>query len=56
MKRVLQENWLLILVVAVMIGGYGLLRTSGDDIASAAEFDALVSDGTPTLIQFFSNT
>jgi len=56
MKRILQENWLLILVVAVMIGGYGFLRTSGDDIASTAEFDALVSDGTPTLIQFFSNT
>jgi hypothetical protein len=56
MKRFLRENWLVILVVVVMVGGYTFLRTPGDDLASTAEFDAIVSDGTPTLVEFYSNT
>lgn len=56
MERLLRENWLVILVVALMVGAYVFLRTPGDDLASTAEFDALVTDGTPTLINFYSNT
>lgn len=56
MERLLRENWLVILVVALMVGGYVFLRTPGDDFASTAEFDASVTDGTPTLINFYSNT
>jgi hypothetical protein len=56
MKRFLRENWLVILVVVVMVAGYTFLRTPGDDLASTAEFDAIVSDGTPTLVEFYSNT
>lgn len=56
MKRLLKENWLVILVVVVMAGGYALLRTPGDDLASTAEFDAMINDGTPTLVEFYSNT
>jgi hypothetical protein len=52
----LRENWLVILVVVVMVGGYVLLRTPGDDLASPAEFDAMVTGGTPTLVEFYSNT
>ncbi len=56
MERLLRENWLVILVVALMVGAYVFLRTPGDNLGSAAEFDALVTDGTPTLINFYSNT
>ena len=56
MKRFLKENGLVILVIAVMVGGYLFLRTPGDKMASTAEFDALVTGGTPTLIEFYSNT
>jgi hypothetical protein len=56
MKRLLRENWLVILVIAVMAGGYVFLRTPGDDLASTADFDAMISDGTPTLVEFYSNT
>lgn len=56
MKRLLRENWLVILVIAVMAGGYVFLRTPGDNLASTADFDAIVSDGTPTLVEFYSNT
>ncbi len=56
MKRFLRENGLVIVVIAVMVGGYLFLRTPGDKMASMAEFDALVTSGTPTLIEFYSNT
>lgn len=56
MKRFWRENWLVILVIAVMVGGYVLLRTPGDDLASTETFDAQVTNGTPTLVEFYSNT
>ena len=56
MKRFWRENWLVIAVIAVMAGGYLFLRTPGDDLASTAEFDAQVTSGTPTLVEFYSNT
>jgi hypothetical protein len=56
MKRFWRENWSVILVIGVMVGGYLLLRTPGDELASTATFDALVASGTPTLVEFYSNT
>jgi hypothetical protein len=56
MKRLLRENWLMILVLTVMIGGYVFLRTPGDNLASAGAFDERVRSGGPTLVEFFSNT
>ena len=56
MKRFLRENWLMIVVIAAMVGGYLFLRTPGDELASTAEFDAQVADGTPTLVEFYANT
>jgi hypothetical protein len=56
MKRFWRENWSVIAMITVMVGGYLLLRTPGDNLASVAEFDAQVSSGTPTLVEFYSNT
>jgi hypothetical protein len=56
LKRFWRENRLVILVIAVMMIGYLFLRTPGDQLASTTEFDAQVSSGTPTLIEFYSNT
>jgi hypothetical protein len=56
MQRFWRENWLVILVIAVMIGGYLFLRTPGDELASTAEFEAQVTAGTPTVVEFYSNT
>jgi uncharacterized protein HemY len=56
LKRFWRENWLVILVIAAMMVGYLLLRTPGDQLVSTAEFDAQVSNGTPTLVEFYSNT
>jgi len=56
MKRLLRENWMTVLVAVLIIVGYVLLRTPGDDLASTAEFDAQITAGTPTLVEFYSNT
>lgn len=56
MNRFLRENWLVILVIAAMVSGYLFLRTPGDELASTAAFDAQVTGGTPTLVEFYSNT
>jgi UPF0716 family protein affecting phage T7 exclusion len=56
MQRFWGENWLVILVIAAMVGGYLFLRTPGDEVASTAEFEAQVTGGTPTVIEFYSNT
>lgn len=56
MKRVLKENWLVILVIGILVGGYAFLRTPGDELASTAEFNSMITEGTPTLVYFFSNT
>ena len=56
MSQFLKENALVIVVIVAMVGGYLFLRTPGDKMASIAEFDALVTSGTPTLIEFYSNT
>lgn len=56
MQRFWGENWLVILVIAAMVGGYLFLRTPGDEVASTAKFDAQVTGGKPTVIEFYSNT
>jgi hypothetical protein len=56
MQRFWRENALVILVIAVMIGGYLFLRTPGDELASTAAFEAQVAAGMPTVVEFYSNT
>lgn len=56
MQRFWRENWLVILVITTMIGGYVFLRTPGDELASTADFDAQVTSGTPTVVEFYANT
>jgi UPF0716 family protein affecting phage T7 exclusion len=56
LRRFWRENWLVILVIATMMVGYLFLRTPGDQLVSTAEFDAQVTSGTPTLVEFYSNT
>ena len=56
MDSFLRENWVLILAIGVLVGGYLYLRTPGDKLASTAEFDERVSSGVPTLVEFYANT
>jgi hypothetical protein len=52
----LRENALFMGFLAVLIGGFLVLRTKGSQLASLDEFDALISGGQPVVVEFFSNT
>ena len=46
----------MVVVITLMVGAYLFLRTPGNELASATEFDVQVASGTPTLVEFYSNT
>lgn len=54
--QILRENWLLLLVVAAVAIVFAALRTPASDVASLAEVEAVLEDGQPTLVEFYSNT
>ena len=54
--RMLKENWLFLLVIGAMVGGFLFLRTPASAVSSVGEVDALLVDGQPTLVEFYSNT
>jgi hypothetical protein len=54
--RLLRDNWLLVLVVAGIAVAFLALRTPASAIGSMAELDAVLHNGQPTLVEFYSNT
>ena len=56
MLRVLRENWLFLLVLGGIVVAFMVLRTPASAVGSLAEVDAILQDGQPTLVEFYSNT
>jgi hypothetical protein len=56
LNRYLRENWLFVLLVGGIVGGFLFLRTPASAVASVEEVDAQLQNGQPTLVQFYSNT
>lgn len=54
--NLLRENALFLGFLAVLVVGFLVLRTRGSKFASLDEFDALIGDGQPVVIEFYSNT
>jgi hypothetical protein len=54
--RILRENWLFLLVVGGIVGAFVFLRTTASDVSSVAEVDAILQNGRPTFVEFYSNT
>ena len=54
--RVVRENWLFLLIVGGIVVGFLAFRTPARAVGSVAEVDALLQDGQPTLVEFYSNT
>ena len=54
--RFFKENWLFLLFVGGVVGGFLLLRTSASAVGSVSEVDAILQDGQPTFVEFYSNT
>jgi hypothetical protein len=54
--RILRENWLFLLVVGGIVSAFLFLRTTASDVSSVAEVDAILQNGRPTFVEFYSNT
>jgi hypothetical protein len=54
--RLLRENWLILLIVGAIAIAFFALRTPASDVASIAEVDAILTDGQPAFVEFYSNT
>jgi hypothetical protein len=55
MSAFLRENWLIIVIIAVLAVGYMLLRTPSGEVSSA-DVAASIAQGQPAVIEFYSNT
>jgi thiol-disulfide isomerase/thioredoxin len=53
--RLVRDNLLLILIVAVIGGAYLFLRTPESSVRSLAALDEALAGGRPTLLEFYSN-
>jgi len=56
LARGLRENWFFLLVIGGLLGAFLFLRTPASEVGSVAEVDAILQDGQPTLVEFYSNT
>ena len=54
--RFLRENWLVLLVVGGLVAGFMAFRTQASAVGSVKEVDAVLQDGEPTLVEFYTNT
>ena len=54
--QVLRGNWLFLLVVGGIVVAFLVLRTPASTVGSVAEMEAMLQDGQPKLVEFYSNT
>jgi hypothetical protein len=55
LSQFVRQNALLLIVLALIAGGYFFLRTRPSNIASMEGLEASLRRGQPTLIEFYSN-
>jgi hypothetical protein len=53
--RFWREEWLTILIVAALAGGYLALRTNPTAIVSTEALVESLAQGQPTVVEFYSN-
>ncbi|MGD9047601.1 MAG: hypothetical protein PVF77_06080 [Anaerolineae bacterium] len=53
---ILRENWLLLLVIGGLLTGFLVLRTPASAVSTVSEVDAVLQNGQPTLVEFYTNT
>ena len=53
--RFVWDNWLLLIFLLALVVAFVFLRSPATKVASAQELDALLSDGTPKIVEFYSD-
>ena len=51
----IKVNWMLVLFLTLIAGAFIFLRSKPSDIQTAAELDGILTDGQPTVVEFYSN-
>ena len=51
-----RENALFLVVLLGLVGAFVLFRTKGTELESVDELDAMLANGQPVVVEFFSNT
>jgi hypothetical protein len=55
MLRLIQQNWLGLAFLSVLAAAFVLLRSPATRVASMQELDAMLSDGAPKVVEFYSD-
>lgn len=51
----LGDHWLSLTLLAVLVAAFLLLRSSPTELDGAAELDAILINGEPAIVEFYSN-
>ncbi len=55
LSRVIRQNWLGLTILFAMVAAFVLLRSPATRLVSGQELDALLTDGTPNVVEFYSD-
>ena len=51
----IKANWVFLLFLTAIASAFIFLRTKPSDVDSLAEFDGILTNGQPTVVEFYSN-
>ena len=55
LSRMIQQNWLGSTILFAVVAAFVLLRSPATRLVSGQELDALLADGTPEVVEFYSD-
>ena len=55
LMQFVRDNWLLLVLLLALVLAFVFLRSPATKVASAQELDVLLADGTPKVVEFYSD-
>ena len=53
--RWMRANWVFVGFLGIIVGAFVVFRTTPSELSSADELSAVIYNGKPTVIEFYSN-
>jgi hypothetical protein len=53
--RFFSDHWLSLAFLVLVAAAFLLLRSNPTELADTAEFDSILANGEPTIVEFYSN-